>query len=149
MLFGQDRNQLRAVYVETWKEYRQGKPLNPLQIQIVAVIRQHPEYQGLLENGERVLGREYLPESGETNPFLHMGMHLALQDQVSTDRPPGIRALYERLQATAGDHHALQHKLMECLAELIWQAQRDGELPDEQRYLDCIGSLTENDRTAH
>ncbi|HHH42999.1 MAG TPA: DUF1841 family protein [Gammaproteobacteria bacterium] len=148
-MFGQDRNQLRAVYVEAWKEYRQGKPLNPLQIQIVAVIRQHPEYQGLLENSDQALGRDYLPENGETNPFLHMGMHLALQDQVSTDRPAGIRALYERLQAGTTDSHTLQHKLMECLAEMIWQAQREGELPDEQRYLDCIGNLAGNGRIAH
>ena len=99
MLFGQDRDQLRAFYCQTWENHRQGKPLEPLQLQIVAVIEQHPEYQPLLEHPERALGREYLPESGQTNPFLHMGMHLAIREQVSTDRPPGVRELYRQLLA--------------------------------------------------
>jgi len=38
----------------------------------------------------------------------------------------------------------LQHTLMECLAEMIWQAQRDGELPDEERYIACIETLAED-----
>ncbi len=141
MLFGQDRDQLRAFYCQTWENHRQGKPLEPLQLQIVAVIEQHPEYQPLLEHPERALGREYLPESGQTNPFLHMGMHLAIREQVSTDRPPGVRELYRQLLARYVDAHQLEHRLMECLAESIWQAQRDGRAPDESRYLACIRSL--------
>jgi len=144
MLFGQDRGQLRGVYVEAWNLYRQGKSLNPLQTRIVAVIEQHPEYHSLLENTDQALGRDYLPELGETNPFLHMGMHLAIQDQIATDRPAGIRKLYEQLLAKVTDDHELQHNLMECLAEIIWQAQRDDELPNEERYIACIKTLAED-----
>jgi len=144
MLFGQDRDQLRAVYVQAWNFYRQGKPLEPLQAQIVTVIEQHPEYHSLLENADQAMSRDYLPELGETNPFLHMGMHLAIQDQVSTDRPAGIRKLYEQLLSRMSDSHELQHKLMECLAEMIWQAQRSGESPDEERYIACIKALAED-----
>ena len=142
MLFGQDRDQLRSVYCEAWRQHRQAEALQPLQAQIVAVIAQHPEYQPLLENPEQALGKEYLPELGETNPFLHMGMHLAVQEQLSTDRPSGIRDLYQRLVARYPDRHALEHRLMECLAEMIWQAQRAGAAPDEQRYLDCVKALS-------
>ena len=144
MLFGQDRDQLRAVYVQAWNFYHQGKSLEPLQAQIVAVIEQHPEYHSLLGNADQAMSRDYLPELGETNPFLHMGMHLAIQDQVSTDRPAGMRKLYEQLLTRMTDGHELQHKLMECLAEMIWQAQRDGELPDEERYIACIKALAED-----
>jgi hypothetical protein len=142
MLFGEDREQLRKVYCRAWHQHRQGQALEPLQAQIVAVILQHPEYQPLLDRPEQALARDYLPELGETNPFLHMGMHLALQEQVSTDRPAGIRDLYQRLDARYPDRHALEHRLMECLAEAIWQAQRVSAPPDEQRYLDCIRALT-------
>jgi len=144
MLFGQDRDQLRGVYVEAWNFYRLGKTLNPLQAQIVAVIEQHPEYHSLLENADRAVSRDYLPELGETNPFLHMGMHLAIQEQIGSDRPAGIRKLYEQLLAKRTDSHDLQHQLMEYLAEMIWQAQRDGELPDEERYIACIKTLAED-----
>jgi hypothetical protein len=146
MLFGQNRDQLRSLYCEAWRLHRQGQPLEPLQAQIVAVIQRHPEYQPLLEKPEQALGREYLPELGETNPFLHMGMHLAIQEQVSTDRPAGIRELYHRLAAGYPDTHSLEHRLMECLAEMIWQAQRDGVAADEQRYLECIGAIVKEDQ---
>ncbi len=144
MLFGQDRDQLRGVYVEAWNFYRLGKALNPLQAQIVAVIEQHPEYHSLLENADQAVSRDYLPELGETNPFLHMGMHLAIQEQIGSDRPTGIRKLYEQLLAKRTDSHEVQHQLMEYLAEMIWRAQRDGELPDEERYIACIKTLAED-----
>lgn len=143
MLFGHDRDQLRRMYCEAWQQHRTGLPLDPLQAQIVAVVELHPEYQPLLENPDRALGREYLPELGETNPFLHMGMHLAIRDQVDTDRPAGIRNLYTRLGKKTADMHTFEHRLMECLAETIWQAQHDGTPPDEQRYLRCISAIVD------
>ncbi len=138
MVFSQDRDKLRQLYCEAWQQHRQGRELEPLQTQIVAVVERHPEYQALLEQPERALAREYLPELGETNPFLHMGMHLAIHEQVSTDRPAGIREIYQRTAAAGADPHALEHQLMECLAETLWQAQRDGQPPDEDSYLRCI-----------
>ncbi len=146
MFYGQDRDQLRSLYCQAWRQHQQGQPLQPLQAQIVAVVARHPEYQPLLESPEQALGKEYLPELGETNPFLHMGMHLALQEQVSTDRPAGIRELYQRLSAGYADNHELEHRLMECLAEMIWQAQRGAAAPDEQRYLECIRAVAAGQR---
>ena len=141
MLFGQDRERLRGFYCEVWRARCRGEALDPLQEQIARVIEQHPEYHALLENPERALGKEYLPELGETNPFLHMGMHLGLREQVDTDRPAGIRALYQRLLVARGDTHELEHEMMECLAEMIWQAQKTGAPPDEEMYLKCLKSL--------
>jgi hypothetical protein len=146
MLFGQDRDQLRRVYCEAWQRHRQSLPLEPLQAQIVAVVERHPEYHALLENPEQALGREYPPEMGATNPFLHMGLHLAIQEQISTDRPGGIRDLYRRLNEVCDDSHSADHRMMECLAEMIWQSQRDGTAPNEQRYLECIAKVSRRDK---
>jgi len=142
MLFGQDRDRLRSLYCEAWRQHREGQPLAPLQAQIVAVVQQHPEYQQLLEDPEQALGRDYLPELGETNPFLHMGMHLAIREQIGTDRPAGIRGLYHSLSTRYPDSHSLEHRLMECLAQMIWEAQRDGQPADEMRYLECVRAIT-------
>ncbi len=141
MLFGQDRNQLRQFYCEAWRVHRAGEPLDPLQTQIAAVIVQHPEYQPLLETPDTTLERDYLPETGESNPFLHMGLHLAIQEQLTTNRPQGIRELFSSLLSKEGDHHRLEHQLMECLTEMIWRSQRDGAMPDEAKYLACIAAL--------
>lgn len=127
------------MYVQAWRLFRAGQPMSPLEQQIAAVVAEHPEYHaGLTE--EQVQG-DYLPESGQSNPFLHMGLHLAIREQVATNRPIGIRDVHQKLAERAGDPHAAEHEMIECLAESLWQAQRDGTLPDEQNYLEKISAL--------
>ncbi len=144
MLFGQDRDQIRRFYCQAWANHRSGTPLEPLQAQIVAVIEQHPEYHDLLEDEDRACSRDYLPEFGESNPFLHMGLHIAIQEQLVTDRPTGIRAVYQQLLPGFAGSHELEHRIMECLAEAILQAQRQGSPPDEQAYMECVRSIAED-----
>lgn len=141
MLFSQNRDQLRQFYCDVWRRHRAGEALEPLEVQVRDVILMHPEYQPLLERPDAALGRDYLPELGETNPFLHMGLHLALHEQVATDRPAGVRALAQRLRLARADGHALEHRMMDCLAEAIWRGQRDNTAPDEWEYLRCLERL--------
>ncbi len=140
-MFTQDRDQLRRFYLQSWEKARNGQPLEPLEREVVAVIEAHPEYHALLARGEAALGGEYPPELGQTNPFLHMGLHLALREQVGLDRPAGVRAVHTRLRLALGDAHAAEHAMMECLAEALWQAQREGRPPDEAAYLRCLQAL--------
>jgi len=109
---------------------------------IAEVIRLHPEYHRYLEDGGNSLDKDWLPEGGETNPFLHMGMHIAIREQLSIDRPAGIKAAHAALLARMGDAHAAEHAMLECLGEVLWRAQRENRLPDEQAYLACIKSRT-------
>ena len=139
-MFGQDRGQIRQVYYEAWKKHRSGSALQPLEEMIVSVIALHPEYHKLLENPESS-DKDWLPDGGETNPFLHMGMHIAIQEQLTTDRPTGIAGLYKSIVEAIGDAHEADHKVMECLGEMLWQAQRDNRMPDEQAYLQCLRRL--------
>ena len=99
------------------------------------MVQAHPEYHGILDNPDAALSQDFPPELGQSNPFLHMGLHLAIRDQVSTDRPMGIKAAYARIAAAADSEHDAEHSLLECLAESLWKTQRDGTAPDEQEYL--------------
>jgi hypothetical protein len=139
MLYGQDREQLRQVYIDAWRKHADGLPLSPLEHLVVQVIAQHPEYHRLLES--RLIERDYPPEGGAGNPFLHMGMHIALQEQLASGRPAGIVELQRAILATAGSAHAAEHRMMDCLAEALWQAQRTGTPPDEAAYLACLRRL--------
>ena len=112
----------------------------PLEEMIVSVIALHPEYHGLLGNPD-IADKDWLPDDGETNPFLHMGMHIAIQEQLSTDRPAGIAGIYKSIVEAIGDAHEADHKVMECLGEMLWQAQRENRMPDEQAYLNCLRKL--------
>jgi hypothetical protein len=136
----QSREQLRRAYVEAWRKHRERLPMEPLEAQIADVIALHPEYQQTLERHEDTLDQDYSPESGQSNPFLHMGLHLAVRDQIATDRPPGIRLAFEALARTSGEHDA-EHRVIECLAEAIWESQRSGRPPDEATYLERVRKL--------
>lgn len=140
MLLPGDRGGLRAFYVEAWRKRRAGLPAQPLEHQVADVIAEHPEYQPLLERGQDALDRDWTPADGESNPFLHMGLHLGLREQVATDRPAGIAALHRNLAARLGVHEA-EHRMAECLASALWQAQRSGDLPDEGAYMEALRRL--------
>lgn len=132
------REQLRQVYLEAWRKHRARLPMEPLEAQVAEIIELHPEYHPLLERPETALAADYTPEGGQGNPFLHMGLHLAVRDQISTDRPAGIRQAFQRLAQRLGDVHEAEHRLIECLAEALWEAQRAGRPPDEVAYLQRV-----------
>ena len=139
MLFGQDRNELRQMYFDAWRKSTTGAMLSPLEAQIARVIEDHPEYQPMM-TGES-LEASFTPEGGQTNPFLHMGLHLAIREQVATDRPPGISAIFNSLLVKTGDAHEAEHQALECLAETLWEAQSAESLPDESAYLERLRRL--------
>lgn len=137
-MFGQDRDTLRQYYHQVWHKWQQQQPLSALEQQIAIVIQQHPEYHGALADTEQ-RQQEYFVETGQSNPYLHMGLHLAIREQVATNRPDGIADIYRQLlQQHNGDQLDTEHLMMECLAESIWQAQRDQQMPDEAAYLQAI-----------
>lgn len=138
MLFSNNREDLRRQFVEAWRKARDGKPVTALEDQIAAVVAAHPEYHAMLEQGEDAIGREWTPEQGETNPFLHLGMHIAIREQLSTDRPPGIRSAFDALVHKLGEPHAAEHEMLECLGATLWEAQRSGQMPNEIAYLKCV-----------
>ena len=134
------RDQLREMYRGAWRKFRAEQALSPLEKQIVAVINEHPEYRVIVESAAADLAN-YSPRSGQLNPWLHMGLHLAIREQVSTNRPAGIAAVHARLAARAGGAHEAEHRMLEVLAEQIWDAQKSGKPPDENVYLDRLQSL--------
>ncbi len=134
----QSRDELRRVYVEAWRKRRAGLPVEPLEAQVADVIALHPEYHEALERDGDALVRDYTPAGGQSNPFLHMGLHLAVRDQIATDRPAGMRQAFDSLARRIGSAHDAEHRIIECLAEAMWEAQRSGRPPDEAAYLQRV-----------
>jgi hypothetical protein len=143
-MFNPSRDQVRQFFFNVWAKYRAGQPLVGAEQPALDAILAHPEYHALLDQPERYLERDYQPESGETNPFLHLSMHLAISEQLSVDQPPGIRTRFQLLLKQHGDTMPAQHAVMECLAEMIWQAQRYQTAFDSAAYLRCLDQLLGN-----
>jgi len=128
------------MYVEAWQKSQAGQVMSPLEAQIAAVVGEHPEYQPVLL--PNALESDFTPEGGKSNPFLHMGLHLAIREQVATDRPAGIAAVYRTLTQRTGDPHRAEHRMIDCLAESLWESQRSNQPPDESVYLERLQRLS-------
>jgi hypothetical protein len=137
-MFNPTRDEVRLFFLETWSKYGRGEPLSGLEPVALSVILLHPEYQPLLSDPERALALEFTPEGGEMNPFLHLALHLAIEEQLAIDQPRGLRARFEALVGRRGSEHDAKHDVLDCLGEVIWNAQRSGTAPDEKRYLECL-----------
>ncbi len=136
----QSRDEIRQVYLKVWKKIQNQSVLEPLEAIIADVIKLHPEYHSMLETGETAKQKDFSPEDGQTNPFLHMGMHITLREQAGGDRPAGILDIYQKLVQQKGIHET-EHAMMECLGQTLWNAQRHDAMPDENAYLACLRQL--------
>jgi uncharacterized protein DUF1841 len=136
----QSRDALRATYREAWRKWRERVPMQPLEAQIAEVVAAHPEYHPLLQS-DAGLHQDFPAQDGRDNPFLHMGLHLALREQLSTNRPPGIAAIHRRLVTSSQSEHAAEHRMIEVLARVLWEAQRGGHDAEDAVYLERLRRL--------
>ncbi|MGE5469131.1 MAG: DUF1841 family protein [Ignavibacteria bacterium] len=137
-MFNPSRDEARRFLADAWRKRREKLPATPLETLAADIVELHPEYHALLESGDAAFARDWTPEQGETNPFLHLSLHLAIAEQLQIDQPPGIRAACDALSTKHGDRHAALHDILECLGETIWRAQRDRTPPDGEAYLECM-----------
>jgi hypothetical protein len=140
------REQLRQAYADAWQKQVGGQLLTAQETLIAEVIGLHPEYHPLVQDSSRTQDFEHNAAAPHENPFLHMGLHIAIREQLAIDRPPGVRDLHRRLHAQHADSHMAEHILMEALAETLWEAQRSGKAPDEARYLELARSRLKSRR---
>tara|TARA_Y100001936_G_scaffold253975_1_gene322950 strand:- start:7435 stop:7854 length:420 start_codon:yes stop_codon:yes gene_type:complete len=132
------RYQSRKFFFDTWHKYQNKESLSDMEKITLNVILLHPEYHFIFNNTDSYHDKDFPPEMGSTNPFLHMSMHIAIKEQVSIDQPTGIKKRFNRLQKKNNDEHKTTHEIMECLAEMLWQAQRNQSAPDVSIYFECL-----------
>jgi len=134
------RQSIRRVFFLSWKKHRQEKPLEGIERLVVEVILLHPEYQSLLEQVKPTQDIEP-PPAGQTNPFLHMGLHITLLEQLQIDRPPGVLAIYQKLNANQANDHQTQHRMLECLGQWLYSSQAGQAAPSPEVYMECLRRL--------
>ncbi len=137
-MFNPSRDEVRQFFFGVWSKFRQQLPLEGAEATALEIIQHHPEYHAVLDNPDKYRERDWLPEQGESNPFLHLSLHLALEEQLAMNQPPGIREQVQILANKLLDEHRARHEAIECLAEVIWQAQRAQSMPDTEEYLECL-----------
>lgn len=138
-MFAPTRNEVRRFFIHAWQKHQANLGLTDLEKMALNIILVHPEYHYTLHPD--FMDKDYLPEHGQTNPFLHMSLHLTIAEQLSIDQPHGIRALYLGLCQKAGSEHAAEHWMMDSLVEMIWQSNRNNTPPDVNIYLNGLNKI--------
>ena len=138
-MFDVNTTDVRQFFAAAWKN--RFAPLDANQERAVRIIQAHPEYHRYLDKIERWLDYTWQPEQGETNPFLHMSLHLSIQEQVAIDQPQGIAEIHQKLSQQLGDWALAENQMMDALVEMIWQAQRYGTGFDVNAYITQLRRL--------
>lgn len=140
-----DRNQSRDIFFKAWHKHKLGAETQEIEKLIIQVLLQHPEYHQLLSDAPANRDREFSNELGIVNPFLHMGMHLTIIDQITIDNPVGMRYCYQKLVQKYADEYLSQDNMMDCLSDWLITIQT-ANTPDQVQaagsvYLDCLHLL--------
>jgi DNA-binding SARP family transcriptional activator len=136
VLYTQNRTEQRKFLASAWQKFINQQPLDPLEAQLTQVIELHPEYHALIQNIEA----DYFVEQGEANPFLHLNLHLSLREQLSINQPPEVQKIYQQLLVRTKNPHETEHKMMDCIAEMIFSSQKNQTPMNFEAYLTCLKS---------
>jgi hypothetical protein len=136
-MFAPTKEEVRHFFCDTWRKAQANDLLTPLEAIARDWLLQHPEYENDFINPEAG-SKDYRIEQGQSNPFLHLSMHLSIAEQISIDQPRGIRDAFLALAQRLGSEHEAHHEIMECLGQMMWTAQRNGTPPDGDAYVECI-----------
>lgn len=140
-LFNPTKEEVRDFFCEAWRKQKESGILTPLESIAARWMVEHPEYHELLSHSEQAKAQDFSVENGQTNPFLHLAMHLSISEQIQIDQPPGIRAAGKNLSIRLDSEHEAQHRIMECLGQVLWESQRSGTPPDMAVYVESIRTL--------
>ena len=137
-MFTPSQQDVRRFFCETYRKLHAKEILTPLEAIASDWIQQHSEYDEVLSNLDTALHANYSMEQGNSNPFLHLSMHLSIAEQIAVDQPRGVRTAFEMLASKLNSQHEAHHEIMECLGTMIWNSQRNGLPPDGEAYIEAL-----------
>ena len=137
-MFTPSQADVRRFFCSVYAKARAGQALEAIEIIASQWMEEHPEYHADFADADAALEKMYDVEAGNTNPFLHLSMHLSISEQCSIDQPHGIRQAVELLTARRNSLHDAHHEAMDCLGQMVWESQRAGRPPDGDAYIACV-----------
>jgi hypothetical protein len=137
-MFTPSSENVRRFFCNAWAKQRAGQPLEAMELLAAGWIAEHPEWHAEFADADAAVARVYAAGSPGGNPFLHLSMHLSISEQCSIDQPRGIRQAVELLARRRGDLHAAHHTAMDCLGQMLADAQSNNHSPDGAAYLAAV-----------
>ena len=137
-MFSPSQADVRRFFCSTYSKALAGLPLEAIETIAAQWMDEHPEYAANFADEAAALRAMGDVKDGQTNPFLHLSMHLSISEQCSIDQPRGIRQAVELLTHRRNSLHQAHHEAMECLGAMLWESQQSGRAPDGHAYIACV-----------
>ena len=137
-MYSPSQDDVRRFFCQVYAKQQAKALYDPLETLAGEWVALHTEYSELLADETTALTRQFTGDNGDSNPFLHLSMHLSISEQCSIDQPRGIRQAVELLTSKRDSLHEAHHEVMECLGTMLWESQRSGRPPDGQAYIDAV-----------
>ena len=138
MLLQPSQADVRRFFCTVYTKWRSGQPLEAIEAIAATWVGEHPEYHAVLADLDTALQTMHAAKEGQSNPFLHLSMHLSVSEQCSIDQPRGIQQAIALMGHKANSLHEAHHAAMECLGKMVWESQRSGRPPDGEAYVACV-----------
>jgi hypothetical protein len=137
-MFNPSQSDVRRFFCAVYTKWLVKETMDGIETIAALWIAEHPEYHDDLSDAEAAVVRDYTVDSGRTNPFLHLSMHLSISEQCSINQPRGIQVAMETLTSKLDSLHDAHHVAMEALGSMMWESQRSNAPPDGETYIESI-----------
>ncbi len=137
-MFNPSQSDVRRFFCAVYSKWLVKETMDGIETIAALWIAEHPEYHDDLSDPASAVARDYTVDSGRTNPFLHLSMHLSISEQCSIDQPRGIQAAVESLTSKLDSLHDAHHVAMEALGSMMWESQKSNTQPNGEVYIEAI-----------
>ena len=133
----------REIMCSIWERFQRGLTL-PEEEHIAGALREHDEYKSAWEAGSAAPD-EHCTVNG-ANPFLHVHIHVAVENQLRGGDPPGVSVVLGELQRKGIDRHEAIHMIGSVLINEIYEIMGAHRPFDRARYLKGLDNLLHRDQ---
>jgi hypothetical protein len=108
---------------------------------IAAIMEDHPEFDPFWSLGEASATPQEI-QGQIVNPFVHVTLHLQIQNQIEREFPQEVKKTFLRLVEQGESDHEAIHQIISIYASLYFKALRRGQSFDESEYALQLRYLT-------
>jgi hypothetical protein len=124
---------------EVWVAAKAGRPLAGEEAAYAKAMLDHPEYHNAWEFADQVGAAEYVVDGA--NPFLHITVHVIIENQLAQGDPPEVAKTLERLLGQGMGRHGAIHAIAAAFMEVAFPAFQGREPFNTKRYIKKVRRL--------
>lgn len=140
------KRMMRQKIHRIWQTTQSGNVnnLNEEEKQLAHIMLEHKEYDNDFCNAEDLFDYEYDPDT-EINPFMHISVHSAIENQLTEQEPTEVCEFYEAMREKGVSQHAIIHQIGLIFVPLVFHTMVHSKPFDSGRYKRLLKKYKDTD----